>query len=143
MSRYLHRRIDVSGGFSADTDWAGTHTLPNFSPATAVASGGVVPFTTHTGAALIWVELRDGMGDDADVVAPGSMTWSGQVVSWYSDEGEDIFAVGEAATTVPAQKRMIEDELGTAPSFVRLTAAADIPVGAEAIWVYVDTSVRI
>lgn len=137
----LHRRIDVSGGFSADADWAGTHTLPNLYPATTLALGGVRPFTATAGAALIWIELFDGMGDDAEPVAPGAMTWSGMVVSWTADGANTIFAVGDAVSGVLVQKRQIEDELSPLRSAVRLTAAASIPVEANAIWIYVDTSV--
>jgi hypothetical protein len=138
MSRVIeHRRIATPGGvFTPDTDWPGTRALPSFVPSTSIASGGIVPIASTSRGIIFWAELYDGMGDDAEPIAPGTFKWNGRAVSYLKHRGQVIYAKGVEAKNVYGQERAIEDELPSdCLTWLMMTAAADLGT-AEAIWIF-------
>lgn len=134
-----HRR-KLANAFVDDIDFAGTHTRPTFGD--DLASEEIVPITPRGSRITYSYEIRDGLGDGAALLAPGTTTVTHQLVTVTRVQGKDHFSVGLSNTLVLAQTRNIEVEIPKqGESFFRLTTIANAPVGGAAVWLTVEEDV--
>jgi len=136
----IHRRIDLTGGFTDDDDWAQLHTLPSFTPGTALDAGGVVEVYPPGAKLSITMELRDGMGDAAGVVAtPAGATVVARTVTYMGRDGGVYRQSPEKIASL--QTNYIDEELPkNQPSWIRLHTGVNLPA-TGALWV--DVSVEV
>jgi hypothetical protein len=138
----IHRKLDVSAGFVADSDWATANVSPE-----AASGGGIIQIrgldqaikVPRAGVELLWsCTYYNGAGANAASVAAGAATFSGEVV-YETGAAEPIYKAQTAVAGIAVKQAVIESDLPVQRKcWVRLSAAGATPVGATHIWITFD-----
>lgn len=132
----VHRKVDISSGFSADYDWADANESPD-----AVGANQVTGLVEHIlvprpGVDILWsVTYYDGDSSSAVSVPAAGATFAGEVVFEGGSDSRQYKAM-TASGTLAVKLAVLEPDLPVMRrAWVRLTAAGATPMGATHLWV--------
>jgi len=132
----VHRKIDVSGGFTADADWADLNVSPEADGAGKITGLQAPIYLPRAGVDLLWhVTYYDGSGANASSIASAGATFAGEVVYECGSEKKE-FKSRPATGSLDVSLSALETALPVSRKlYLRLTAAGDTPEGATHLWV--------
>lgn len=133
----LHRKIDLTGGFVADYDWATNNENPEASGANQI-TGLVEPIVVPRPGVevLVACTFYDGAGSNASSVAAGTAKYKCELVYEGGNSERQYKARPTLTTDTEVKFAALEQSLPVnRKAWVRLTALDPLPVGATHVWI--------